>query len=162
MKDLYNLSEHISEDHVIVLVGVPRKRAKKLPGNMLGLHRITDRKELAVLYAMATVFVNPTWQDNFPTTNLEALACGTPVITYDTGGSPEAVDAATGRVVPKGDTRAMWEAILELGKMNRGELSRACRSRAEKLYNKEERYLDYIRLYEKMTGSHSPNTNITT
>ena len=154
LNDLIELSGHMSEDHVIVLVGMNWKEARKLPPGMNGVPRIRDRRDLARLYAMATVFVNPTWQDNFPTTNLEALASGTPVVTYDTGGSPESLDKATGRVVPRGDTRAMWDAILELGKLNRDEVSRACRKRAEKLYNKEDRYLDYIRLYEEMTGDH--------
>ena len=54
---------------------------------------------------MADVYINPTHKDNFPTTNIEALACGTPVITYNTGGSPEAIDANTGQVIEKGDIK---------------------------------------------------------
>ena len=65
-------------------------------------------------------FVNPTYEDNFPTTNIEALACGTPVITYDTGGSPEAVDKSTGFVVDKGDIAG----IVRCDKSNKGTWSR--------------------------------------
>ena len=67
--------------------------------------------ELALLYSQATVLVNPTLEDNLPTINLEAQACGTPVVTYRTGGAPETVDATSGIVVEKGDVDGLMRAI---------------------------------------------------
>ena len=94
-----------------MLVGLTAKQISSLPAGIRGISRTENRDELAALYAMADVFVNPTYVDNFPTTNIEALACGTPVITYRTGGSPEAIDEKTGIVVEKGDIRELRNAV---------------------------------------------------
>ena len=76
----------------IILIGLSKKQLKNLPSNVMGVERTESAQELADYYSMADVFVNATLEDNFPTTNLEALSCGTPVITYETGGSPESID----------------------------------------------------------------------
>ena len=88
--------------------------------------------------------------DNFPTTNVEALACGTPVVTYNTGGSPEAVSANTGIVIEKGNISQLYEAIQ--GIINKGKelYQRHCRQRAEVLFDKNARYQDYIELYKSL------------
>jgi glycosyltransferase involved in cell wall biosynthesis len=100
---------------------------------------------------MADVFVNPTYQDNFPTTNIEALACGTPVVTYRTGGSPEAVDAETGIVVDKGDLAGMGKAIQEV--MSSGSLTRErCRKRAEIHFDQHKQFSRYAEIFEKTTS----------
>jgi len=105
---------------------------------------------LAALYSGAEVFVNPTYVDNFPTTNIEALACGTPVVTYNTGGSPEAIDENIGTVVEKGDTEGLGKAVETILKNGKEHYSSACRDRAVKLYNKNDRYGEYISLYQSM------------
>lgn len=56
---------------------------------IIAIPRTSNTKELAEIYTAADFFVNPTYEDNYPTVNLEAIACGTKVITYNTGGSPE-------------------------------------------------------------------------
>lgn len=56
---------------------------------VIGLPKTNHPEELAGIYTAADVFVNPTYEDNYPTVNLEARACGTRVITYDTGGCRE-------------------------------------------------------------------------
>ena len=113
--DFVELSKNISNDYQIVMIGLNKKELKALPENIIGLERTESIEELAQWYSLAYVFVNPTTQDNFPTTNLEALACGTPVITYDTGGSPEAVDQFTGFVVEKGNVIKIVEKIYSIG-----------------------------------------------
>ena len=97
---------------------------------------------------MADAFVNPTYSDNFPTTNIEALACGTPVITYRTGGSPEAIDENTGIVVEQGNINAIAEAIKTMQKKPLD--SNDCRKRAEKLFNKDKCFEKYIKLYDSL------------
>ena len=99
---------------------------------------------------MADVFVNPTYSDNFPTTNIEALACGTPVITYKTGGSPEAIDEKTGIVVEQGNINQLKEAI-ELVAKDKSIYTENCRERAVNLYNKQDRFNDYIKLFNSLT-----------
>jgi glycosyltransferase involved in cell wall biosynthesis len=96
---------------------------------------------------MADVFVNPTRGDTFPTTNIEALACGTPVVTYDVGGAPETVDEATGCVVAPGSVSGLCHAIHSLEGSDRTD---ACRARAERYYNADDSYAAYIDLYNKL------------
>lgn len=88
-----------SEKHVIVLVGLSEKQIKELPKGIVGLTRTDSREELAGIYSTANVFFNPTTEDNFPTVNLEAEACGTSVVTYGTGGCSETVKCEGSHVV---------------------------------------------------------------
>ena len=94
--------------------------------------------------------MNPTWQDNYPTVNLEAIACGTPVVTYRTGGSVEAVTDGTGFVVEQGDVAGLLARVRELAAEDRQAVRERCRSHALQYFNKQERYQDYIRLYEDL------------
>ncbi len=75
-----------------IVVGVSEKQKKKLPSNIIAYTRTNDVDELRRLYSISDVFINPTYEDNYPTTNIEAIMCGTPVITYKTGGSPESAN----------------------------------------------------------------------
>lgn len=83
---LLRLAEELPEEYQVVLLGLSKKQIRALPGKVLGIGRTSSVEELAEYYSMADVLVNATLEDNFPTTNLEALSCGTPVITFDTGG----------------------------------------------------------------------------
>jgi putative colanic acid biosynthesis glycosyltransferase len=150
LNDFIELSKILSDDFKIVLIGLTPPQIKELPNRMLGICRTESVTELANWYAISSVFVNPTWSDNFPTTNLEALACGTPVITYRTGGSPEAISAETGFVVDKGDINGIWDAIKEIERRERSSYKNSCRKRAEELFNKEDRFQEYLDLYEKL------------
>lgn len=159
-QDFIELSKHLNEEYQIVMIGLNAKELKSLPKNIIGLQRTESIHELAQWYSMAHVFINPTSQDNFPTTNLESLACGTPVITYNTGGSPEAIDEHTGFVVEKGDIDGIVEKLKELKELNYQRMSLACRTRAETLYNKETRYLDYLHVFEEMVGDETRRDSI--
>lgn len=150
LQDFLQLHPHLPEGYTLVLVGLNAKQIKVLPANVKGIARTESVEELAELYSAASVFVNPTWQDNFPTTNLEALACGTPVITYDTGGSPEAIDAKTGMVVAKGNISELWQAIKKVTDLGKEHYLPLCRARAEQHFNKEDRYRDYLRFYKSL------------
>lgn len=115
-----------------------------------GILRTNSIKELATHYSSANVYVNPTYEDNFPTTNLEALACGTPVITYRTGGSPESVTPETGIVVDKGNIDDLVKAIETICSKGKKHYTTACRERAVSLYNKDDRFNEYIELYNTL------------
>ena len=86
---MINLSRALPNDYQIILVGLSKKQIQALPSNIIGISRTNNVDELRQLYAVSDYFVNPTIEDNYPTTNLEATSCGTPTITYNTGGSPE-------------------------------------------------------------------------
>lgn len=142
------LQEQLPADYQVVLVGLSDKEIKNL-SKIIGIGRTENIQELATLYSIADVFVNPTYVDNFPTTNIEALACGTPVITYNTGGSPEAIDENTGIVVSKGDKEALKEAIINVVANKEKYASEKCRQRAVAYFNKDDRFDDYIKLFNR-------------
>lgn len=146
--DIYQLREMLPEDVEIILVGVSEKQQQQLPIGVRGIQRTQNIQELVNLYNEANVLINPTYADTFPTVNLEALACGTPVITYNTGGSPEAIDEKTGVVVPQGDVKALADAILQ---MKEHLLSPTdCRQRAEMLFDKNKCFEQYMNLYNEL------------
>ena len=101
--DFYKMSELLNDDYVIMLVGLSKEQIDKLPRNIIGIERTNNVQDLVQLYSAADLFINLTYIDNFPTVNLEALACGTPVITYKTGGSAECLDGDNGRAFEQGD-----------------------------------------------------------
>lgn len=150
---IMELSKIIDEDYVIVVVGLPTKSNETMPQNIICIGKTNSIDELAKIYSIADVFVNPTMEDNFPTTNLEALACGVPVVTFKTGGSPESINSLCGKIVDKGDTRGLLSAIKEIISNNENISWRDnCRQHAEKLYSNTERYNDYIQLYKTILG----------
>lgn len=112
--DFVKLNEALDHDKfAIVLVGVTPDQAKTLPESIIAIQRTNNQQELAEIYTAADVFFNPTYQDNFPTVNLEAEACGTPVITYDTGGSAETIHNPKSIAIKPGDIDAAMNLILE-------------------------------------------------
>lgn len=140
-----NLASRLSEEYRIVLVGTNEPLEEKLPGNIIPIRKTDSKKELAAIYTSADLFLNPTREDNFPTVNIEALATGTPVLTFDTNGSPEIIDVSCGRVVEYGNIDAMEQAIYQMIGMYSQE---DCRKRAEK-YALHDRYKEYMKIYER-------------
>lgn len=148
LDDFVKLRDMLSADYEITLVGLTKKQIKALPDGINGISRTSNVQELAKLYAESDVFVNPTYSDNFPTTNIEALACGTPVVTYRTGGSPEAVDGKTGLVIELGNATELANAIMWLRENPLS--SEDCRKRAEELFDKDKCFEKYVELYEEL------------
>ena len=152
LADLITLSKN--HDNVVVLVGMNPAQVKEYSSaaykdcNLIPIQRTHNQYELAMLYSLADVYVNPTYADMFPTVNLEALACGTPIITYKTGGSPEAVDEKTGVVVEQGDVKALTDAISHMKEHPLS--SEDCRKRAEEHFNNNKCFEEYIKLYNKL------------
>lgn len=138
------LADILNDSYMIALVGLTKKQKEKLPKRIFGITRTNNVKELAKIYSSADVFVNPTLEDNFPTTNLEALACGTPVITFETGGSVECVDDSCGFVVEKGNITELMEAIK---KINDNNYSIECCLERAKLFDKCKMVANYKELY---------------
>ena len=151
LADFVKLRQLLDDSYEIVLIGLTKNQVDSLPDGITGITRTNNIEELVHYYNKADVFVNPTYEDNFPTTNIEALACGTPVITYNTGGSPEAIDDKTGLVVEYGNINALAEGIKQL--CNDADIDKKrllCRQRAEVLFNKDNRYQQYLDLYSKL------------
>jgi glycosyltransferase involved in cell wall biosynthesis len=151
LDDFIELSKIIDNTKIqIILIGLSKDQINKLPTQIIGIERTENVQQLAEYYSLANVFVNPTWQDNFPTTNIESLASGTPVITYNTGGSPEAIEESTGIVVNKGDIEGLKNAIDKVINNGKDFYQTNCRKRAELLFNKNDRYMDYLKIYKQL------------
>ena len=151
LADFVRLRERLQEKKfAIVIVGLAERQSSAMPRGIVGIRRTESVEALAELYSAADLFFNPTYEDNFPTVNIEALACGTPVCTYRTGGSPEAVDGSTGFVVEQGDVDGVLAAIAEIRSRGKAAFSSACRARALACFDKRERWADYLALYESV------------
>ena len=148
LEDFVKLRSLLSEEYEITLVGLSESQIKTLPLGIRGIQRTSNINELVDLYSESDVFVNPTYEDNFPTVNIEALACGTPVITYNTGGSPEAIDSKTGIVIEQGNLIALANAIMYM--KDNPLSSDDCRKRAEMYFDKDKCFEKYIELYENL------------
>ena len=140
------LAKVLSDDYRIVLVGTDSQTDKLLPDNVVSIHRTHDRRELAQIYSAADVFVNPTREENYPTVNMEALACGTPVLTFRTGGSAEMIDDTCGAVVECDDIEALEKEIVRICEA-KPYSQKACIKKAEE-FDKNERFKEYLKLYE--------------
>ena len=149
---LLKLPSLLNDDEVLVLVGLKNGQETLLPttNKVIGIQRTKTPDELVGLYSEADVFINPTLEDNFPTTNIEALACGTPVVTFRTGGSWECVDDATGRVAEKGDIVDLLDKIRDVLSKGKMHFKEACVRKALEMYNKDIQYRKYIELYCKI------------
>lgn len=144
LRDFIKLNDLIDRNvYQIVLIGLTKKQIEELPGGILGLQRTSSPEELAEIYSDAYVFFNPTYEDNYPTTNLEAMACGTPVVTYDTGGSPESV-WGRGVVVEKGK---LMEAV---GVIQADKIMRINLEKVEDSFSKWRMVDEYVRLYSRL------------
>lgn len=149
--DIYRLRQLLSEDdYVITLVGLSERQIKALPAGIVGITRTANQQELVDLYSKSNVLINPTYADTYPTINLEAIACGTPVVTYKTGGSPESISERTGIVVNQGDVEGMADAIESLRKKPLS--SEECRKYAVENFDKDKCFMNYVRLYEQLCG----------
>ena len=142
------LAEDLGDAYQIVLVGTNEHVDAQLPASIISIHRTQNQQELAEIYSAADVFVNPTREEVLGMVNIEALACGTPVITFETGGSPECIDETCGMVVPCDDVHALEDAIHHV--IQDKPFSReACRKRAEQ-FDMNDKYDEYIDLYQSM------------
>ena len=129
----------------IVLVGTNDDVDKLLPKNIISIHRTQNQQELAEIYTAADLFVNPTREENYPTVNMEAIACGTPVVTFNTGGSPEIIDQSTGWVVDKNDIKTLVKIIGKLPEKNYITINK-CVKYAER-FDMNKAYHKYLQLY---------------
>lgn len=147
LKEAGENAEISDKNTVIVLIGIDKKDRKKLPESVIALERTNGARELAAAYRAADVYVNATMEDNFPTTNIESLACGTPVVTFDTGGSGEALNESCGLVTKEKSAKGIYNALLCL---KRHPLHREDCLKRGREYDKNKRFEEYIALYRKM------------
>lgn len=141
-----DLAKRLDDRFQIVLVGTNDDIDGQLPANIISVHKTNNQKELAEIYSVADLFVNPTREENYPTVNMESIACGTPVLTFNTGGSPEIPDDKTGYIVDVDGIDEMEKQIIKICTDNvfsmNDCLKRACS------FDKNEKFEEYINLYQ--------------
>ena len=150
LDDFMSMASMLTPQEVIVLVGLDKNQMTRMPANIIGIPRTSDVHELAELYSAADAFLNLTYQDNYPTVNLESISCGTPVVTYRTGGSPESVTSQCGMVTDCGDVAQALAAARKIAATDRSVWWDNCRAYGLANFRKADRYADYIKLYKEL------------
>ena len=149
---LLQIRKILDDKYQMIVVGVSEKQKILLNQHgIIGIPRTENIEELVALYSFADIFINPTLIDNYPTVNLESIACGTPVITYDSGGAKETIiNENVGSVIQQGDMDALLESIEKFSYADPLLTQKNCREVAEKYFNKENIWEKYTSLYEEL------------
>lgn len=142
------LAKELPDKFKIVMVGTNDETDKLLPENILSIHKTFNQQQLVEIYTAADLFITPTREDNFPTVNIEALACGTPVLTYRTGGSPEIINEKCGSVVEKNDYEAFKNEIIRIEK-ERPYSKQDCIDRAKE-FDMNKKFSEYTELFKQI------------
>lgn len=147
------MAELLPNDYQIVLVGNIGDAQKESLGfkKIICVGRTSTLDEMVAWYQTAAVFCNPTLADNFPTTNIESLASGTPIVTFRTGGSPEAIDEKTGIVVEQGNLLQLCDAVIQVATHRDIYTAENCRKRS--LLFSDEQYKQYVKLYHSIINN---------
>ena len=148
LPDMLTLADRLGSAYQVVLIGLTERQLPDIPANVLGLLRTANQTELAQWYSAADVFVNPTYEETFGLTTVEAQACGTPVVVYRTDGCPETVAPGNGRLVPQGDMQALEDAVRDI-------TDGSCRADPQRVaqFEKDAVYQDYLELYENVLSA---------
>lgn len=148
--DFIKLREILSDDYIIILIGLNDKQIKKLPKGCLGVYRTNSIEELAKYYSVADVYVNTSVEETFGLTTIEAFACGTPAIVYNATACPEVITEETGFVVKQGDLIDVANKIDQIRRKGKSVYTEACRRRAVEFYDKTNKYNEYLKLYKEL------------
>lgn len=146
----HELSKIINPDYQIILVGLSRNQIKELPPNIIGIERTQSVEELVQYYTAADVYFNASKHETLGMTSLEAQACGTPSIVYNSTGCPETITKDSGVCLNDCSINDVCEAIYRLCNIPKVNISKVCRSNVIDIFNEKERYNEYYKLYESL------------
>ncbi len=148
--DFLKLARILPNNVRLLLVGLKESQIKKLPYGILGIPCTNNTHELVNIYSGADIVLNLSYEETFGLTTVEGLACGTPAIVYNSTASPELITKDTGFIIQPGDITGVKNAINIIKEKGKSAFSDSCRKRALSLFNKDDRYMDYINLYESL------------
>ncbi len=153
-KGFIELGSKLNKNYQIILVGLNKLQIKTLPSSIIGISKTENTNELASFYSAADVLLNLSLEETFGLTTAESLSCGTPVIVYNATASPGLVTPETGIIIEKGSIYGLVNAIKQIQSNGKDFYSPACVKRARQFYNKDDRYKDYLNLYESILKTH--------
>ena len=152
-KDWIQLAQRLDKSrYTVVMVGVSRRQQQELPEGCVVISKTDNRTQLAQVYSAADIYVNLAHQEAFGLTLLEAMACGTPCISYNNTAIPETTTPATAVVLPDRDIDAVQRAITEAGREWKQQCSGECRNHVLTQFNNNDKIQEYIRLYGELTA----------
>ena len=150
LSDFIKLAKYLSSDDRIILVGLDQKQISKLPSNIIGLKKTENISQLVELYSSADLFVNFSMEETFGLTTAESMACGTPVLVYDSTACPEIVTEKTGFVIAPHNIDRALRAIQQLKLVGKQYYGNNCRSYILENFRKEDKYKEYAALYQEL------------
>lgn len=152
---LTDFTKLMQSDEILLLFGVCSEAQKEyisslgLGDKIVSYGFTRDRKELAQLYTMADVFANTTREDSLSLVNVEAQACGTPVVTFDQTGPKETVDGVCSLHVQTGNAVAMYNAVSKARANTTEDTSDGCRRFIEDVFEVKDNYNKFISIYKR-------------
>ena len=150
LDDFIQLRNLLSSEYTIILIGLTQKQINRLPNGIIGITRTNNIEELVKYYSAADVYINFSVEETFGMTTCESLACGTPVIVYNSTACPEIVSNDTGYIVEPGNFNKVIEAIQEIQLLGKNKFLNPCRKRVIQHFNKEDKYKEYLEIYNQL------------
>ncbi|MBE6411874.1 MAG: glycosyltransferase [Opitutales bacterium] len=149
-----NIQKKLGDDFVCVVVGVNSKQKEFLKKyNIIAIERTENVRELCELYTIASVFANPTLEEALSMVNLEALACGTPVVTFNSGGTKETItNTEIGSVIEHNED-IMCQEIIRFSNIDKKLISKKCRQSVEENFDKNHVWQKYINIYKNILNN---------
>jgi len=144
LQDFIELSKKLDDRFQIILVGISQKQRIRLPKNILVIKRTNNIKELAEIYTIADLFLNLSVEETMGIVTIEALACGTPAIVYNSTATSEVIDKNCGIVIEKNNINNLIKSIINCVDNNFD--SSNCIKRA-KLFDRKIKYSEYVLQY---------------
>lgn len=146
LDDFMELAKRIPDAYRIVLVGLSGRQIKKLPKNVVGIERTENQKELAAIYSVAEVFINPSLEESFSLVTVEAFACGTPVVVLDTSAVAELVTPDNGVVLHEHGSADYLGAIARIEEM---QMDRNAVAQTARKYDVDKINAEIVALYKE-------------
>ena len=153
LSSFFELRRSLSDRFAVVMVGCTPDILGKLPEGIVGITRTNNVDELAEIYTASDILFNGSCQETFGLVTAEAISCGTPVIVYDSTACPEIVSPETGYIAPANDVSTVLKYILHdasISEYKRNERRNNCRKYAIKHFDKEDKYQEYLNLYNSL------------
>ena len=149
--DFIELSNRLGSEFIFYLIGLDKNKFKNLPNNIVPIKKIYDKNEMNLYYNKADLYLNLSHIETFPTTNMESISSGTPVITYDVGGARETVLPDTGKCIKKNDIDMLEKLVIDfknkkINFLDKNLMHNLCR----KYFNYKVNFVDYIKIYKSM------------